>query len=279
MATKLRAYYIGGNDGAWRRIDRWQMMEMPEAEYYGFLERNTMYLCKDTNSPKLTFNRLQKTFRYYPDGAPKDGDGNDGMTISHLLAEEIISDLELLRFELTDERRKDRKKYELTVRPSNGFREYRLEGNEEYFVGDVRIFFNEPYELALKWGGVLNIEIFATSRVKNAKTAFFEERREPLIEIKLSEKLMSPYKVSEITKEQEEDLRRHIYNAFSKKIYGRLLVSPSSEAYLADRTIAELKKRIEKLETENGCLRSKIENAKSGNAPLRLKDLFKRRVK
>lgn len=279
MATKLRAYYIDEKDGTWRRVDRWQMTGMAETDYYRFLENNTMYLCKDTDSPKLTFNRLQKTFRYYPNGAPKDGEGNDGMTISHLLAEEVICDMDMLHFELTDERRTDRKKYELTVRPSNGFCEYRLGNGDEYFIGDVRIFFNEPYELALKWGGVLNVEIFATSRVGSAKTAFFEERREPLIEVKLSDKLMSPYKVSEITKEQEDDLRRHIFNAFSKKIYGRLLVSPSSEAYLSNQTISELNKRMEKMEADNARLIEKIEKLKTRKGDCRLKNLFKRRVK
>lgn len=241
MPTKLKAYYQ--TDGTWRTMSRWEMLAMSETEYTAFRDANTLHINKDAASEKLTFNRLQKTFRYYPAATDREPNEEAGMTISHLIAQEVICDMEELNLHLTDRRTKKATRYELHIKRSNSFCEYR----EGTFIFDVRIFFNEPYDLALKWGGRINMEVFATNRAKGAKIAYCEEMKEPLIEVRLSEKLLSKHKISEVTPDMEQAIRAHIERAFSNRIYADLLVSPSSETYLRDRVIAQQAKEIERL--------------------------------
>lgn len=244
MSTKLKAYYQ--NDGTWHTMSRWEMLAMSETEYTTFRDTYTLHLSKDSDSEKLTFNRLQKTFRYYPTPTEREHEEESGMTISHLIAQEVICDMDELNLKLTDRRTKKTTQYEIHIKRSNSLCEYRA----GKFIFDIRIFFNEPQELALKWGGKLNIEVFATSRTKGDKIAYCEEMKEPLIEVRLSEKLLSRHKISEVTPEMEQEIRIHLERAFTRQIYADLLVSPSSESYLRDKVIAQQNKEIERLKKE-----------------------------
>lgn len=263
MSTKLKAYYQ--KDGTWHTVSRWELLALNETDYATFRDAHTLYIHKESDSEKLTFNRLQKTFRYYPTLGEKEHEEEAGMTISHLLAQEVICEMEALNLKLTDRRTKKTTQYELCIKRSNSQCEYRA----GKFIFDIRIFFNEPHELALKWGGKLNIEVFATSQTKRDKIAYCEEMREPLIEVRLSDKLLSKHKISEVTPDMEQDLRIHLERAFARHIYADLLVSPSSESYLRDKVIAQKNKEIEQLKKE-------LQEKKSGKGMLsRIKNSLK----
>lgn len=263
MPAKLKAYYR--KDGTWHTVSRWDMLALSETEYTAFRGAFDLFLRKDEESEKLTFNRLQKTFRYYPAPTEREQEEENGMTISHLIAQEVLSEREELDFLLTDRRTKKPTRYELHIKRSNSLCEYR----EGKFIFDLRIFFNEPSELALKWGGKFNAEVFATSKTKDDKIAYCEEMKEALIEVRLSEKLLSVHKISEVTEEMEREIRTHIERAFAKVIYADLLVSPASDAYLRNKVIAAQAKEIERLKKELG------ESSRSEGTLSKIKKLFK----
>lgn len=244
MSTKLKAYYK--EHDTWHTVTRWEILSMSEVAYMAFKDTHTFYINRDEESEKLTFNRLQKTFRYYPTSDYRECDRENGMTLSHLIAQEIICEMEELKFKLTDRRTRENKQYEIVLKRSNSCCEYIESG----FIFDVRLFFNEPYELALKWGGRVNIEVFATNKTKSNKIAYCEEKKEALIEVKLSQKLLYPNKIYTVTKDDENDIRAHIEAAFAKQIYGDILVSPSSETYLNNKIIDEKNKEIDHLKRE-----------------------------
>ena len=148
---------------------------MSELEYKKFKELNfPLYLRKDRNSYKLTFNQLQKTFRFYPGQIPEGKNGSSGLTISHLLAQEVIADLRTLNLKLTDKRFKPYKKEDFTIEADQIFEEIRTTANDNEYIVDLLVLFSKPAWLALKWNRILILEVFVTNELRGQKIIDFE---------------------------------------------------------------------------------------------------------
>ncbi|WP_286590557.1 hypothetical protein [Sphingobacterium sp. N143] len=65
----------------WEKISRWQLLNMPQATYKKFKDKfQPFYLGASEESPRLTFNIAQKTFRFLPGQFEETEKQSAGMT-------------------------------------------------------------------------------------------------------------------------------------------------------------------------------------------------------
>lgn len=248
ITSKLRAYnYL---DGEWETINRWSLIKMSEVEFKKFKDLNfPLYLKKSTESPKLTFNRRQKTFRFYPGELSEDKKGSAGLTIAHQLAQEVIADLRVLNLKLTDKRFKPYRKVDLKIEADQIFEEFPTSVGDKNYVVDLLVVFSKPTWLALKWNRTLALEVFVTNDVRGKKIIDFEQKRVAMAEVIIGPKLRSKKSASETTEEEENELRQVMKNAFNKQIFGDLLVDATTTKYLENDQIKELTEEVSALKS------------------------------
>ncbi len=264
IPSKLRAYNY--RDGEWETVNRWSLVKMSEVEFKKFKDLNfPLYLKKSTESPKLTFNRGQKTFRFYPGILPDDKKGSSGLTISHQIAQEVISDLRVLNLKLTDKRFKPYKKVDLEIEADQIFEEFPTTAGDNNYVVDLLVVFSKPTWLALKWNRTLALEVFVTNDVRGKKIIDFEQKRVAMVEVVIGSKLKSNKSASETTEEEESKLRQIMRNAFSKQIFGDLLVDTTSTKYLENELIQELTHEVSSLKASTEKYKNRLSEVKSEN--------------
>ena len=243
MINSKVSAYRKVNDG-FEIVSRWDLLKMAEVEYRKFKDENfPLYLRKSEESPKLTFNSKQKTFRFLPGTIKNSDKQSSGLTISHILAQEVLSELDVLNFKLLDKRTKPYNKIDLQIKVENSIVEHSLFNGE--YIADLLIYFSEPIEKANNWNRKLVLEVFTSNEVRGKKIFAFEENEIALIEISLGDKLKSKKKISEITEQEEIELKRYIFNSFKKQIFGDLLVSPISKNTTSNPSIESKNIQVE----------------------------------
>ncbi len=230
---------------------------MSDVEYRKFKELYfPLFLTKSKESPKLTFNRRQKTFRYYPNQGLNENHTSKGLTISHLIAQEVISDIRILNLKLKDKRTKSYLDKVYKIEVDNIVTEQKMVCGKNTYFADLLVFFSKPADLSLQWNGYLTLEVFVTKDVEGNKIIDYEKKKIPLIEIAIGPKLKLKKSATEVTEKEENDLRNFMNIVFRKQIFGNILVSPTSDKYKENELINELN------ETKNKIieLKTNIEN-------------------
>lgn len=245
IKSKLRAYRY--DNGTWHVVTRWDLLKLSEVDFEKYKTDHFpfLYFQKSLDSPRLTFNRGQKTFRYLSKDVEKEMENPRGMTISHILAQEVLSEMEIFKFSLMDKRKKPYRRREIEIKVDQTLIERRvLDGK---YIVDLMVFFSSPPELALKWNRCFAMEIMVTNAVDGNKMTDFENAKIPLIEVELGEKLILKKSAMETTEKEEDNLREFITNSFRKNIWGDIFVDPSSDKYLENEAIISLQNNIETL--------------------------------
>lgn len=243
--SKLRAYRY--DNGTWHVVTRWDLLRLSKVDYENYRSKyfEFLYSAKSLESYRLTFNTAQKTFRYMPNQFSNENKTTRGMTISHVLAQEVISEMETLRFSLMDKRKKPYKSRVFEVKVDQTLIERRvLDGK---YIVDLMVFFSSPPELALKWNRCFALEIKVTNEVDGNKMTDFENARIPLIEVELGETLILRKSAMETSEEEENERRRYITNAFNKVIRGDIFVDTSTDKYLESEAVISLQNKVEEL--------------------------------
>jgi hypothetical protein len=248
--SKLRAYKYFNKQ--WEIVSRWDLIKMSDVDYRKFKELHfPLFHTKSTESPKLTFNIVQKTFRYYPNQGLNENHTSKGLTISHQIAQEVISDIRTLILSLKDRRTKPYQEKIYKIEVDNIVSEKEMVCGENKYYADLLVFFSEPAELSLKWNGFFTLEIFVTNDVEGKKIIDYEKNKIPLIEIAIGDKLKIKKSASEVTENEEIDLRNYMNASFRKQIFGNILVSPTSNKYKENEIIKKLN------ESENNSIKLK----------------------
>lgn len=245
IKSKLRAYRY--DNGTWHVVTRWDLLKLSEVDFEKYRTSHFpfLYFQKSLDSPRLTFNKGQKTFRFLPKAGEKDSENQKGMTISHILAQEVLSEMETFKFSLMDKRKKPYKRREIEIKVDQTLIEKSvLDGK---YIVDLLVFFSSPPELALKWNRCFAIEIMVTNAVDGNKMTDFENAKLPLIEVELGEQLVFKKSAMETTEKEENELRDYITNSFRKSIRGYIFVDTSSDKYLENEAIISLQNIIERL--------------------------------
>lgn len=243
--SKLRAYRY--DNGTWHVVTRWDLLKLSKVDYENYKSKyfEFLYSAKSLESFRLTFNTAQKTFRYLPNQVNNENKTTKGMTISHVLAQEVLSEMETLKFSLVDKRKKPYRLREFEIKVDQTLIEKRvLDGK---YIVDLMVFFSSPPELALKWNRCFAMEIMVTNEVDGNKMTDFENARIPLIEVELTEKLIIKKSAMETTEEEENNNRNYIANAFKKGIRGDIFVDCSSDKYLESEAVISLQNKVEEL--------------------------------
>ena len=174
--SKLRAYRL--NNGEWEPVSRWHLIKMADTEYRKYKDQYfPLYLSKSENSPKLTFNTKQKTFRFYPNQGFSEHHSSHSLTIAHQLAQEVLSEIRVLNFKLKDKRTKPYKDVEFQIEVDNVFLEQRMEISGNAYIADLLISFSKPHDLSLQWNRFMVLEIFVTNDVRGNKILDFEKKK------------------------------------------------------------------------------------------------------
>ena len=241
--SKLIAYKYFNNQ--WEKVSRWELINISDVEYRKYKELHfPLFLMKSKESPKLTFNKGQKTFRYYPNQGINENHTSKGLTISHLIAQEVISDIRTLNLKLKDKRTKPYQEKDYIIEVDNIVTEKKITCGENTYYADLLVFFSKPAELSLQWNGFLTLEVFVTKDVEGNKIIDYEKKKVPAIEIAIGPKLKLKKSASEVSEKEEEDLRKFMNVVFRKQIFGNILVSPTSDKYKENEIITELNNRI-----------------------------------
>ncbi|MGZ2370895.1 hypothetical protein ACXR6G_14020 [Ancylomarina sp. YFZ004] len=237
--SKLRAYKYFNNQ--WEKVSRWELIKMSDVEYRKFKELHfPLFLTKSKESPKLTFNNGQKTFRYYPNQGINENHTSKGLTISHLIAQEVISDIRILNLKLKDKRTKPYQDKVYKIEVDNIITEKKMVCGENTYYADLLVLFSKPAKLSLQWNGFFSLEIFVTKDVEGNKIIDYEKKKIPVIEIAIGPKLKLKKSASDVSEKEEDNLRDFMNVVFRKQIFGNILVSPTSDKYKENEIIIKL---------------------------------------
>lgn len=246
---KLCAFYKSQANREWQKCNRWELINLSEDDYKRVKSERKFHLRPQDNSPPLTFNRRQKTFRFFPSTDIKRDTGKNNMTISHLLAQEVLAEQRALVFDFGE-----LKEYlSIKVRKGSitGFLERPVIARGNKYYMDVVKCFDDPTEQSYKWGSYFCIEVFVTHEVSFEKLHDCMHEGVPLIEVKIPDKLIVNKSLASITEKEEKSLKNSLREYFSKKIPARLLVDPVCEKYQRDQIIQKKVNTIDKLENRN----------------------------
>ncbi len=123
-----------------------------------------------------------------------------------------------------------------------------VHGGKSYFI-DVFGEFESPSRLQLKWGGLLGIEVCHSNPVEEEKKAAFRALELPVVQIKISDKLL--YRTPEHLSTPDNEMR---YVDFLKTkltdfMGVNILCNPSTKEYLKEENIS-LKSKLAALEKQ-----------------------------
>lgn len=253
--TKLSAFYFTGIE--WKKVNRWELYKMADTQLRKFrYETNRkLHLSPSSESPNLYYNRGHNTFSYWPNQAPKSTPSDAGMTISHLLAQEVISEIRVLNLELTDKRTTPYKKVNYKVEVDRIIQEQKITVGENFYMADLLVRFSKPCELSFMWDGTFVLEVFMTSDTKGQQIIDFERRGIPLLELNIWSKLKNRKKISNVSQEEEDHLRGKMHAVFRKKILADIHVSTLSNKYKEHKIIQQKNESITSLNLEVSELR------------------------
>lgn len=274
---KRKAYYH--DDDGWHKVSSWDLITLnnkSDVEYRKFYKTKCFYAKQDISSYTLGFNRLHKTFFYSKGQFPRSVGSHKGMTVSHVIAQEVISELEFVRFELDDIQKKNKEKviYEFEITKKEEERPVIIDGTT--YKTDVMLYFKKPYELAYRFNGQIAVEVFITSETRAKKIIDYERKRVAMVEIRLQKRFQRKSDFSFATEKEENDFKAEMKRSFSYQIYGQVLVDKESKAYEKDMAIQELKEQLQLKNQANNKLNEVISKNKEHLAVLpKLVDEYK----
>ena len=230
-----------------------------------------LHLSASIDSPNLYYNRGHNTFSYWPNQAPKGTPSDTGMTISHLLAQEVISEIRVLNLELTDKRTTPYKKVNYQVEVDRIIQEQRITVGENFYLVDLLVRFSKPYELSFMWDGTFVLEVFMTSETKGQQIIDFERRGIPLLEVRLWSKIRNNKRIADVSQKEEDMLRGKMHAVFRKRIVADIHVDTLSDKYKEhqiihekNECIANLNSKIEELEKNNSASKNEYNDLLKG---------------
>ena len=249
MANKKIWAYAKGESGNFIKDERgrlklffiWQILKLKKHDIFEF--NKLIFFSTQTNESKRSrMTPVVKGFFRYIENSGGNTISGDGESLSHSIAILVLSELSSINFVFG--------KNECTFNFSEINTEdlkIRLASGRSYFPDLIGFFANDnPYYE--KWGGKVALEVKVSHGCGPEKVQEFLEHNIPIIEINITEKLRFK---QELNKQpfDENDLELYynfLKNIFSKKVYGKIVVDPSSEAYIKNLISSE-KQRSSKL--------------------------------
>ncbi|NQZ27965.1 MAG: hypothetical protein HRT55_16790 [Colwellia sp.] len=230
---KIRAYaksdsdnFIKDERGRTKFFYIWQVLKLKENDIFEF-NKLTFFSTQIDESKRARMTPVIKGFFRYIENSNGGVVSGDGESLSHSIAILVLSELDSINFVFGKVEStfhfSEIKTEDLKIRFENG----------RFYFPDLVGFFSNNSEYSEKWGGKVAIEVKVTHGCEPEKTQDFLNHNIPIIEIYITEKLRFQ---KELSKQpfDENDLERY-YNfltgIFSKKVYGKVLVDPSSESY------------------------------------------------
>jgi hypothetical protein len=281
MANKKIWAYAKGDSGSFIKDERgrlklffiWQVLKLKRHDIFEF-NKLTFFSTQTDESKRSRMTPVVKGFFRYIENSGGSTVSGDGESLSHSIAILVLSEFSSINFVFG--------KNECTFNFSEIITEdlkIRFESGRFYFPDLVGFFAKDnPYHE--KWGGKVALEVKVSHGCEPEKVQDFLEHNIPIIEINITEKLRFK---EELNKQSfdENDLERY-YNflkiVFSNKVYGKIIVDPSSEAYnkkliYSERQESSKLKSLLESETEKSILLNQ-QLANSNNDLQRHKDIL-----
>ena len=219
----------------------WQALKLKKNDIFEF-NKLTFFSTQTEESKRSRMTPVVKGFFRYIENSGGGLVSGDGESLSHSIAILALSELSSINFVFG--------KNECTFNFSEIKTEdlkIRFESGRFYFP-DLIGFFTDDNHYYEKWGGKVALEIKVSHGCEPEKAQDFLEHNIPIIEINITEKLRFK---KELNKQpfDESDLERHynfLTSIFSNKVYGEIVVDPSSGEY-NKKLISTEKQRSSKL--------------------------------
>lgn len=249
MANKKIWAYAKGDSGSFIKDERgrlklffiWQVLKLKKHDIFEF-SKLTFFSTQTDESKRSRMTPVVKGFFRYIENSGGNAISGDGESLSHSIAILVLSELSSINFVFG--------KNEYTFNFSEIKTEdikIRFESGRFYFP-DLIGFFTDGNPYFQKWGAKVALEVKVSHGCEPEKVKDFLEHNIPIIEINITEKLRFK---EELNKQSfdENDLERYynfLKNIFINKVYGKIVVDPSSEAY-NKRLISSEKQRSSNL--------------------------------
>lgn len=234
MANKKIWAYAKGDSGGFIKDERgrlkfffiWQALKLKKHDIFEF-NKLTFFSTQSDESKRSRMTPVVKGFFRYIENSGGNTISGDGESLSHSISILVLSELSSINFVFG--------KNECTFNFSEIKTEdlkIRFESGRFYFP-DLIGFFADDNPYYEKWGGKVALEVKVSHGCEPEKVQDFLEHNIPIIEINITEKLRFK---EELNKQpfDENDLERYynfLKSIFSNKVYGKVVVDPSSEVY------------------------------------------------
>jgi len=204
----------------------WQALKLKKTDIFEF-NKLTFFSTQADESKRTRMTPVVKGFFRYIENTGGGGVTGDGESLSHSIAILALSELDSINFVFG----KNEYVFNFSEIRTEDLK-IRFESGRFYFPDLVGFFSNDnPY--FEKWGGKVALEVKVSHGCEPEKVQDFFAHNIPIVEINITEKLRFK---EELNKQSfdENDLERYykfLKKIFGNKVYGRILVDPSSETY------------------------------------------------
>lgn len=234
MANKKIWAYAKDDSGSFIKDERgrlklffiWQVLKLKKHDIFGF-NKLTFFSTQTDESKRSRMTPVVKGFFRYIENSGGGVVSGDGESLSHSIAILVLSELYSINFVFG----KNEYTFNFSEIKSEDLK-IRFESGRFYFP-DLVGFFTDDNPYHEKWGGKVALEVKVCHGCEPEKVQDFLEHNIPIIEINITEKLRFK---EELNKQSfdENNLERYynfLTSIFSNKVYGKIIVDPSSEAY------------------------------------------------
>jgi len=229
--------FIKDEHGRLKLFFVWQALKLKKNDIFEF-NKLTFFSTQADVSKRSRMTPVIKGFFRYIENSGGGVVSGDGESLSHSIAILVLSELGSVNFVFG----KDEYIFNFSKIQTEDLK-IRFESGRFYFP-DLVGFFTDENPFHEKWGGKVALEVKVYHGCEPEKVQDFLEHNIPIIEINITEKLRFK---EELYKRpfDENDLERY-YNfmtrIFSNKVYGKVIVDPSSESYNKKLILSEKNK-------------------------------------
>lgn len=239
---QLDGKFLFEENGSLKLVYIWQALKLKEKDIFKFRKYKFYSTEPDENQRNELIPVVNGFYRYKSsDGG--NPDSGDGMSISHVVAIQVLSELRSINFI------HGKTSYELD------FNEIRRDNlkiqfeSRRYYYPDLIGKLTNQCSIKEKWGDYVAIEVKVHHGCEPEKLKDFSDHSIPIIEVNITDKLRlrEEKEKKHINCESVERYYNHLHQLFREKVYCKVLVDPTTPEYQRQlhRLLIEKNERLE----------------------------------
>lgn len=219
--------YIAGEKHPLKIYYIWEALKLKDEDIHQFNKLTFMSTHKESEK-RVELSAVKTGFYRYKKGNTTsewlDGDSD---SLSHSIAIQVLAEMDEINFSISQQpsfrlKVKSIRSDDLKIQLTN-------KDKYAYYYPDLICEFDEPSDLAAKWGNKLAIEVKHTHACEPEKISDFQNHCIPIIEVNIENiSIEKKFNTKNPTPDDLEKYYNYLKKIFGKQVFGRVLSDPVS---------------------------------------------------